>query len=638
VQANIKSVIAGTAGHIDHGKTSLVKALTGIDADRLEEEKRRGITIDLGFAHATLPAPDGSSIRVGFVDVPGHERFVRNMLAGVGGIDIVLFIVAADESIKPQTREHFEICRLLAVPRGITVLTKADLVDADTLAVVRSEVEQFVRGSFLDAARSPIIAVSAHTGQGLDELKQAIAQIAHSAPPRSVDAVFRLPVDRVFSMIGFGTVVTGTLISGAVKKEDEVAALPGSLRARIRGIETHGEKEEVATAGQRTALNLVGISTEQIARGAVLTVPETLAVAAKFDAKISLLKDARSLKHRARVHLHSFTAETIAEVLLFEGKECAPGSDTYVHLKLAEPILILPGDRFIIRQFSPVVTIGGGVALDIFPWAKKQTPAQRAEFLKLMESGSQEETLLARVARKTSRGLSLAEAQHETGWTSKTIEAIAQKLVAANKLLRLGATLIAAAAFSETQASALALMKEFHDRNRLASGIGSEELREKLGLTAEVHTGMLDALKRAGKLDVAGDSVRLAGRSVQMDNVEAAAKKTIEDAFATAGLKVPALKEVLAGLAIDRVRAQKIVTLLLRDRVLIKITEDLVFHAKALDAMRAMLQECKAKSPKLDVGRFKEMTGISRKYAIPLLEWLDRERVTRRVGEERVIL
>src|SRR5215472_9527826 len=363
----MKSIIIGTAGHIDHGKTALVKALTGIDADRLEEEKRRGITIDLGFAHLEMAAANGEKLRLGFIDVPGHERFVRNMLAGVGGIDLVLLVIAADESIKPQTREHFEICRLLSIPRGITVITKADLVDEDTLNVVRLEIEEFVRGSFLDAGRSPIVPVSALKGTGLDQLKQEIARLAADVPARDSDALFRLPIDRVFVMKGFGAVVTGTLIAGRIKKEEEVEIFPSRKRARVRGVQVHGASSDQALAGQRTALNLAGVQMEELARGMTLAAPGTLEATQRIEVQLSLLKDAKPLKSRARVHLHAFSSETIAEVALHESAELKPGATALAQLRTADPLLLLPGDRAILRQFSPVVTIGGAIVLDAFP-------------------------------------------------------------------------------------------------------------------------------------------------------------------------------------------------------------------------------------------------------------------------------
>ena len=381
----MKSVIVGTAGHIDHGKTALVKALTGIDADRLEEEKRRGITIDIGFAHFELPAPDGSRIQLGFVDVPGHERFVRNMLAGVGGIDLVLLVIAADEGIKPQTREHFDICRLLAIRRGISVLTKSDAVDAETLAVVRLEVENFVRGSFLDPAQSPIVAVSSLTGAGLDELKSALAKVASEVAAKNSAALVRLPIDRVFTMKGFGTVVTGTLVAGTIRKEEEleVFSVGKPVRVRVRGVQVHGSPTEAAVAGQRTALNLAGLSTEALARGMTLATEDTFHSTSRVDTLLSLLPSAKPLKDGARVHFHAYTTEIIAEARLYGMKQLKPGEEAYVQLRFAEPVLLLPGDRFIVRQFSPVVTIGGGVVLDASPANRKQRGEDTTAFLKI---------------------------------------------------------------------------------------------------------------------------------------------------------------------------------------------------------------------------------------------------------------
>ena len=374
----MKAVIVGTAGHIDHGKSALVRALTGTDPDRLEEEKRRGITIDIGFANLDLAAQSGEKLRLGFVDVPGHERFVRNMLAGIGGIDLVLLVIAADESVKPQTREHFDICRLLSVQRGITVLTKSDLVDAETLEVVRMEVAEYLRGSFLDPATAPIVAVSSKTGEGLDELRKALAYLAAEVPVKDAGAVFRLPIDRVFSMKGFGTVVTGTLISGSVRKDEELEVHPTGKRLRVRGVQVHGAAAEKAIAGQRTALNLVGAETSELARGMMLTPAGLFRPTRRISVKLNLLPSAKTLRDRARVHLHVYTAETIAEVSLLGAKQLQPGQSGVARLKLDDPVMLLPGDRFIVRQFSPVITIGGGIVLDAAEPAQAQESCVRA--------------------------------------------------------------------------------------------------------------------------------------------------------------------------------------------------------------------------------------------------------------------
>ncbi len=637
---SMKSVIVGTAGHIDHGKTALVKALTGIDADRLEEEKRRGITIDIGFAHLELPTPDGDVLRLGFVDVPGHERFVRNMLAGVGGIDLVLLVIAADESIKPQTREHFDICRLLAVRRGITVLTKADLVDRETLDVVRLEVEEFLRGAFSDnpkseTAKTLIIPVSSLTGAGIEDLKRTLVRVAGEVPARDSTSLARLPIDRVFTMKGFGTVVTGTLISGTIRKEDELEVFPKGQPVRVRGVQVHGKTAEQATAGQRTALNLAGMTTEELARGMTLAPPATLHATSGVDVELSLLASAKPLKDRARVHFHSYTFETVATVVLYDRKQVAPGEAALAQLRLSEPALLVPGDRFIIRRFSPVVTIGGGVVLENAV-AVKTRKLERLEYLKLLATASGPATLRARIAATGTCGLSVEEAVARTGWTNNQIRAA---LATLPEVSRLGNHLIFKTLLDQIRSRLVSLLDAFHQQNPLVAGISREELRGRLADVApEIFERVFDEALHAKRIELAGELVRLPGRGVVLKDEEAESKKTIEAAFALAGLKVPFLRDVLAGLKVDKARAQKIVTLLLRDKVLIKISEDLVFHREALAELRRRVATEKLKSPKIDVAGFKDMTGVSRKYAIPLLEYLDRERVTRRVGDERVIL
>ncbi len=635
----MKSVIVGTAGHIDHGKTALVKALTGIDADRLEEEKRRGITIDIGFAHLELPAENGQTLRLGFVDVPGHERFVRNMLAGIGGIDLVLLVIAADEGIKPQTIEHFDICRLLSIRRGITVLTKSDLVEEETLGVVRMEVQEFLRGSFLDGA--PIVAVSSKAGSGLDELRRELALVASEVSAKEVTALFRLPIDRVFTMKGFGTVVTGTLISGSVKKEEEVQIFPSEKLTRVRGVQVHGATAEKAVAGQRTALNLGGIPTTDLSRGMTLAAPGLLRSTKVVDVSLTMLATAKPLKDRARVHFHAYTSEILAEVVLYGNKQLKAGETSFVQLRLVEPVLLIPGDRFILRQFSPVVTIGGGVVFDATPLPRSRTRKladKVIDTLRELQNGSPEHVLYTRIVRREEGGLSLRDALAETGWHPSLVASVATALVKSARVKKVADILIAPPAFERASASLLAMLTQFHDANPLVGGISKGESQEKLGLPAPVFQGVLDDLVQKKRVEVAGEILRLVGRGVVMKDEESESKRAIEQAFASAGLKVPALKEVLASLPVDRVRAQKIVTLLLRDRILVKISEDLVFHRDSLGELRRKLAKLKVTTPKIDVARFKELTGVTRKYAIPLLEYLDRERVTRRVGDERIIL
>ena len=634
----MKAVIVGTAGHIDHGKSALVRALTGTDPDRLEEEKRRGITIDIGFANLDLTAPSGEKLRLGFVDVPGHERFVRNMLAGIGGIDLVLLVIAADESVKPQTREHFDICRLLSVQRGITVLTKRDLVDAETLQVVRMEVTDYLRGSFLDPATAPIVAVSAKTGEGLDELKAELVRLAAETPAKDSRAVFRLPIDRVFSMRGFGTVVTGTLLSGSVRKDEELELHPTGKRLRVRGVQVHGAAANEAIAGQRTALNLVGAETSELARGMMLTPPGLFRPAPQASVSLALLPSARLLRDHARVHLHTYTAETIAEVTLLGAKELQPGLAGFARLKLDDPLLLLPGDRFIVRQFSPVITIGGGMVLDALEPGRRLKSDERLAFVRALDSADATGALLARIARRGAKGLPVAEAAAETGWLRARVETLTPELVSQRKAARFGDVLVTVDIVMKLRGSLKTAVEAFHQANPLVAGISREELREKIGIGPEVYRGIEDSLVHEKQLEIAGDLVRASGRGVVLRDEEAESKQRIEAAFASAGLKVPLLKDVVASLPVDKVRAQKIVTLLLRDRVLVKVGDDLVFHRDALDGLRKLVVAQKAKTPKLNVVAFKDLIGVTRKYAIPLLEYLDRERVTRRIGDERLIL
>ena len=631
-----KYIIVGTAGHIDHGKSALVEALTGTHPDRLEEEKRRGITIDLGFAFLQT-----GDVTFGFVDVPGHERFVRNMLAGAGGIDLVMLVVAADEGIKPQTREHFDICRLLGIERGIVVITKADLAEPDVVGLVKLEIEEFIHGSFLEGA--PVVAVSARTGAGIDGLKNELARAAQEVPPRELSAYARLPIDRVFAMKGFGTVVTGTLISGTLRADQEIELLPVGRRLRIRGLHSGGRAVAQAEAGQRTAVNLSDIAVADIQRGMLLTAPGLFRATQRLDARLTLLPSARPLKRRARVHFHQGTAETRAEVAMLGAEQLAPGQSALAQLKLDSPVFMLPGDRFIIRQFSPVETIGGGVVLDALAPRHKLVDSRASDFLGVLETGSPEEVLAA-LAEEAPGGLSLSEIIARTGWLESTISASLRALSAAGKIrVASGEPLIVTseASFSELLQRTLHEVEAFHKANPLVPGISREELRGRAAsrVRPEMFLSALDELVAMGKLQASGDLVQKAGREIALSPEEAQAKDRIAKEFESAGLAVPSVTEVLAKLPVDSRRAQKLVQMLLREKTLIKVTEGLVFHQGAVEKLRCLLANYKReRGNKLPIAAFKEMAGISRKYAIPLLEYLDRERLTRRVGDERVIL
>ena len=631
-----KSVIVGTAGHIDHGKSALVEALTGTHPDRLAEEKRRGITIDLGFAFL-----EENGVRFGLVDVPGHERFVSNMLAGAAGIDLVLLVIAADESIKPQTREHFDICRLLGVTRGVVALTKSDLVETDMLGLVRLEVEEYLRGSFLE--RAPIVPVSAKTGAGLAELKKALHDVAMEIPGKDTARYFRLPIDRAFAMKGFGTVVTGTLISGSIGTEDEVELFPSGTRLRVRGVQSGGKSIERAFAGQRTAVNLSGIDYADVKRGMSLATPERFRTTRRVDVRLTLLPSARKLKHRSRVHFHAGTAETVAEVLLYGQGTLAPGQSALAHLRLQEDVLLLPGDRFIVRQFSPVITIGGGEVLDCLARRPTLRDTGRTAFLETMERGKRDEVLVAMTERAI-LGLEFDEIAARTAWFEKEVREVAQrpnvaervKIVSTEPLILLGRK-----AFDDARRKIAERVERFHKENPLSPGIAREDLRASLGrrVRPETFRSALEELAGEKKLEVQGELVRRAGAQIALLPEEAQAKGEIEKAFSVAGLAVPSVKEVLAKLSVEAKRAEKLLQILLRERNLVRVSPELIFHRDALAQLKEQLATYKrAKGERISVPVFKELTGISRKYAIPLLEYLDRERVTRRAGDERVIL
>jgi len=629
-----KHIIIGTAGHIDHGKSALVEALTGTHPDRLEEEKRRGITIDLGYAFLHL-----GDVQFGFVDVPGHEKFIRNMLAGAGGIDIVLLVVAADESIKPQTREHFDICRLLGVEHGIIAITKSDVVTSEILDLVKLEIDEFVRGSFLEHA--PVVPVSVRTGAGLDDLKREILRVASFTPQRDASRYARLPIDRVFSMQGFGTVVTGTLISGTLHSGDEIELFPAGKRSRIRGLHSEGHAVRQATAGQRTAVNLADVDVSEVERGMVLATKDIFCATRRVDARLSLLPSSRPLKHRSRMHFHCGAAEHIALVTWLETDALAPGETAFAQLHLDAPILALPGDRFILRQFSPVVTIGGGVILDALAPRHKKGSASTIKFLETLASGNRD-ALLAVLIAENQRGMDLPQLIARTGWLESEIREAVQTLAGAVQVVSDPPWLAVSSVAMETlQTTIENELERFHSANPLVPGIAREELRGRAAMRVrpEVFRAALEQLARAGKIAVEADLIHLAKREIALSPEEAKAKNHIVHEFERAGLSAPPVGDVLRRSGVDTSRAQKLVQLLLREKILVKITEDLIFHRSALQNLRQLLTNYKkTHGSRLPIAAFKELAGISRKRAIPLLEYMDRNQLTRRVGDERVIL
>jgi selenocysteine-specific elongation factor len=608
----MRNIIVGTAGHIDHGKTALVKALTGTDADRLAEEKRRGITIDLGFAHLQLT----NDIRIGFIDVPGHERFVRNMLAGAAGIDLVLFVISATESIKPQTREHFEICRMLGVQAGVIALTKSDLADPELLELARLEVDEFVVGSFLEAA--PKIAVSSVTGEGLPELRAQLERAARGIEQKKAAGWFRLPLDRAFTMKGFGTVVTGTLIAGTLAPEQEVEVYPIGRRLRVRGIQVYGVPAMRALAGERTAVNLAGIDPAEIRRGMVLSEAGRFAPSTILDCRLDLLRSAKPLKNRAPVHFHIGAAETEAGVRYLDNRAALePGDSTWARLTLKEPALVFPGDRFIIRMFSPVITIGGGIVADIsaHKYGRGEDAAVRLSTL-----------TPARLVIESPWGISQDQL---TAWTGLREIGVLPEIEPA------GHWLISRARSAELKRLLTAHCRAFHRANSLLPGIPKQDLKTAV-MSAAPHEVFDHVLAGTAELIQDGDVVRLTSHRVVLKQDEEQARIAIEGSFERAGLSAPAVTDVLKGSGVEPARARSILQILLREGKLTRVSDDLVLHAVALEQLLRQLGL--RRGQRFSVPAFKDWTGVSRKYAIPLLEYLDREHVTMRDGDERILL
>ncbi|HEV7858179.1 MAG TPA: selenocysteine-specific translation elongation factor [Pyrinomonadaceae bacterium] len=639
----MRSIIVGTAGHIDHGKTALVRALTGVDADRLPEEKRRGITIDLGFAELDL-----DDVRIGFVDVPGHERFIKNMLAGAHGIDVVALVIAADEGVMPQTREHFDICRLLDVRNGIIVITKTDTVDEELLELVRAEAEELVAGSFLEGA--PVLNTSARTGAGIAELKKALREVALDVPARSSEMIARLPVDRAFTMRGFGAVVTGTLVAGSISEGDEMELLPACARVRVRGVQVHGQAVGRAEAGQRTAVNLGGVEAATVERGMVLAPLGRLRPTQMIDVRADVLEGApRALRSRARVRVHLGAAEVLARVrVLEETGEIAPGAQGFLQLRLESPVVALPGERFIIRSYSPAQTIAGGLVLD--PLAAKhrgrEASQARTRLAALTSSADRATQFAIFVETSGERGLRREDIAARTGWLDELLDQSAAQAVERSTVFHAENIYIGSAAFERLSRAALDEIEEHHKREPLSRGLPRETLRERhfAHTSTEVFRAVITNLEKTGALVSERELVRAAGHTLTLSPADVALRDRLEQVYLDAALEAPGFDEALAragGKPGAREHGRKILQMLIDDGQLLRVHQDLFFHRQALDQLIKKLRDYGARAGTerlIDVAAFKELAGISRKYAIPLLEYLDRERITRRAGDKRMIL
>jgi selenocysteine-specific elongation factor len=631
-------IIVGTAGHIDHGKTSLVKAITGIDTDRLKEEKERGITIDLGFAN--LPVDPETTI--GFVDVPGHERFIKNMLAGVGGIDVVMLVIAADESVMPQTREHLAICSLLRVRSGLTVLTKVDAVDDELVDLAEVEVREFLAGTFLE--RAPILRVSAKTGTGIASLVNTLRAMAVAVPPRDAGQIVRIPVDRIFTMKGFGTIAAGTLISGRVKKDDEVELLPSGRTARVRGVQVHGRSVDEAQAGQRTALNLQRLEVEDLERGMVITAPRTFVPTRTLDVRLELLKEIPSaLPVRKRIRFHTGTTELIGHVVLLGQDALEPGSAAFARIRLEKPAFALPGDRFIVRQYSPMLTLGGGEVLDVQPPRWRRSDTRVVERLTRLMKGALPDRLLVYVSEASEAGLDEASLVARTGVVAARIRGELRALARDGKIRILSEvplTVAESTAFEQAGDKIVRVLSAFHANDPLLKGVGREDLKARaLPASSPVfYKAVLDHLVSTKRLALDQDLVYQHGREIILGGAEGKLRADLIARFAELGLQAPPADDVAAALGADRATARKIIQLLVKERILSRVNESVVVDRETLERLVDTIRARKVVKPTLGVGDFKDLTGLSRKFAVPLLEYLDSQRITRRAGDERVII
>lgn len=624
------SVVVGTAGHIDHGKTALVRALTGVDTDRLPEEKQRGITIDLGFASLELDGAGDFPLHVSLIDVPGHHAFVRNMLAGAGGIDCVLMVIAADEGVKAQTEEHLAICALLGIQRGVVALTKVDAVTDEQFASQRENVAAFLTGTFLENA--PLVPVSAHSGAGLQRLKMALTQVAANTPQRSNEWVPRLPLDRSFSMRGFGTVVTGTLQSGTIRVGETLQQCASNRQLRVRGLQVHGQFRDRADAPCRVALNLAGVEVAEIGRGDVVSPPGLLAPTTVVDIELRMLRGAPVIKHGARVRVHAFTSDCLARVLLFDSRDTADSPSGLARLKLQEPMLLIPGDRMVLRQCSPAVTIGGGRVLDVSP-PPRTRKAVSVEWLRQVQSADSAEAIRLRVARRDIEGVAIESMVAETGLFPEAIQVQIARLVQAGKVIACGSH----ASHYITAEALTRAVQQVETEAKAAGTVSRAVLRSKSGLNAMVFDLALRRILHSDGFELDGETVRTSGSGERLPERTQRLMQAIETAYAKGGLAAPLLADVIKSLGIAPQEMRQLITLLLRSKLLVRLGADDAFvHPGALQKLYADIRTHRGES--FDVGRFKTFTGLTRKHAIPLLEHLDQVRVTRNNNGTRIVL
>lgn len=621
----MKRVILGTAGHIDHGKSSIVKALTGIDPDRLKEEKERGITIDLGFANIVYP-----DVIVGIVDVPGHERLIKNMLAGVGGIDIVLLVVAADEGVMPQTKEHLAICDLLKIKSGLIALNKADIVDEETLELAIEDVKETVKGTFLENVE--IVAVSAKTAFNIDILKEKIRQLALKVKEKSSGGIFRMPIDRVFTLKGFGTVVTGTVLSGKISLDSPVEILPTGLKSKVRGLQSHGTSINEVFAGQRVGINLHGISKDEIKRGDIVTIPNKLKPTDLLEVRLELLKDATPLKNNAPVHLYLTTSETVGKVKLFGKEQLLPSESSYAHIKLQDKIVAMAKDRFIIRRFSPLETLGGGVILDPYPPRKRREIIP--EHLELLYYGDLSDCIEIKIRRKGLKGMAISEIE---GWINTDLEQIRRAidiLLGKQRIVRVNSHIFHFDVFKNFRDNLINLLRKFHEQNPLKEGLPKEEIKIKLGIEKTPEVLML--LDKIEEILVKGNMIKL--KSASTEEIDSQLEKKILSEIEKKAFQPPYRDELSKTLNIDEKNLSDILKVLSKKGKIIRINDSLYLTKENYDKMLSLVKDFFSKKGEMTVSEFRTLLDTTRKYALDFLEHLDSNRITIRVGDSRKLV
>jgi len=631
----MKQIILGTAGHIDHGKTSLIKAVTGIDTDRLKEEKQRGITIELGFASLELP----SGQRIGIVDVPGHEKFVKNMVAGATGIDIVAMVIAADEGVMPQTREHMEICSLLNIEHGMVILTKTDIVDEEFLELAKEDVREFTVGTFLEGA--PVIPVSSQTGDGLEDFKKTLDELSASVSHHSPTDLFRLPVDRVFTMKGFGTVITGTLASGSIKSGDTIMVYPSGIVTKVRGIQVHNESVENAESGLRTAINFQSLDRMAVNRGDVLAAPDSLITSYMADVSLKYLaSNKKPVKNRVRVRFHTGTSEVLGNLILLETEELQPGESAVAQIRLDSPVAIVKDDRYVIRSYSPVRTIGGGFIINPVPQKHKRLKPEVTVRLKELDGLGPEEMISHYVEDSGYKGVPFSTLKVMTNLSGKQLEKSIQLLLSKKMIVQINKesqVYIHANSFDKIKDDALKYLESFHQENPLKPGMVKEELKSKFPafLESKLFNIVLNQMVKDKQVIQEKNVVRSAAHTVSLGADQSDIREKILKAYQEGGLTPPYFKELSKTLDIDQQRAKDVLMLLVKDGLVIKVKDDLYFNAESVKKLKEELKIFLSDKSEITTPQFKNMTGASRKYVIPLLEYFDSTNVTIRIGDNR---